>query len=272
MSILDTIVAEKRRELGRLPARSVTAQAVRAALSRQQGPRPFVEVLRSGTHGAGVRLIAEIKKASPSAGVICPDFDPVARARAYATGGAACLSVLTDQPFFQGSLDHLRAVRRAVDLPLLRKDFILDERQVLESAEAGADAILLIVAILDQEQLTRLHCLATDAGLAALVEVHDDGELDRAMALGAGLIGVNNRNLKTFSVDIGTTESVAARLRAAGRLEGPASVLLVAESGIHTRADVERVQAAGARAILVGESLMRSGDNPPAKIRALLGC
>lgn len=272
MTILDTIVAEKRREVERLPEQSVTAAAVRAALARRQGPRPFLPALRSGSPRGAVRLIAEIKKASPSAGVICPDFDPVAQARAYEIGGAACLSVLTDQRFFQGSLDDLRAVRGAVKLPLLRKDFIIDERQILEAAEAGADAILLIVAILDQAELTRFHRLATGAGMAVLVEVHDHAELDRALALGADLIGVNNRNLKTFDVDLGTTECLATRLRAAGRLEGPTAVLLVAESGIHTRTDVQRVQAAGARAILVGESLMRSGDHQPAKISALLGC
>ena len=270
MTILDTIVEQKRREADQLPPQPVTVDMLRAALARLGGPRRFLDALRSGPAGS-VALIAEIKKASPSAGVIRPNFDPVALARSYEAGGAACLSVLTDEQFFQGSLDHLRAVRQAVNLPLLRKDFIIDERQILEAAEAGADAILLIVAILDPDRLQRFHDLATGAGLAALVEVHDAAELDRALDIGATLIGVNNRDLKTFRVDLGTTEALAARLQAAGKLTGQDPVLLVAESGIHTRADVQRLQQSGAGAILVGESLVRSGDNPPAKIRTLLG-
>ena len=157
-------------------------------------------------------LIAEVKKASPSAGVICKDFDPVRIAKEYEAAGASCLSVLTDEKFFQGSLDYLRQIRAAVKLPLLRKDFIIDERQILEAIEWGADAILLIVAILDDARLKRFHSLATEAGLAALVEVHDETELDRALAAGASLIGVNNRDLKTFKVDLATTERLAARL------------------------------------------------------------
>jgi indole-3-glycerol phosphate synthase len=199
--------------------------------------------------------------------VIRPDFDPVAIARAYAAAGASCLSVLTDEQFFQGSLDYLRAIREVVDLPLLRKDFVIDARQVLEAAEAGADAILLIVAILDDQLLGRLLGLVVDAGLTALVEVHDEAELDRAVAAGAELIGVNNRNLKTFNVDLATTERLAARL-AESLVDG--SRLLVAESGIHTRADVERLKACGAGAILVGESLMRQPD-PAQKARELIG-
>ena len=159
-----------------------------------------------------VALIAEVKKASPSAGVICPDFDPVRIAREYEAAGASCLSVLTDEKFFQGSLDYLKQIRAAVRLPLLRKDFIIDERQILEAIEWGADAVLLIVAILSEAQLKRFHALATGAGLAALVEVHDEAELDRALAAGAELIGVNNRNLKTFKVDLATTERLAAQL------------------------------------------------------------
>jgi indole-3-glycerol phosphate synthase len=270
MTILDTIVEQKRREVRQLPRRTVAIHLIRAALDRGGGPRPFLDALRSGPAGS-VTLIAEIKKASPSAGIIRPNFDPVALARAYEAGGATCLSVLTDEQFFQGSLEHLRAIRQAVNLPLLRKDFIIDERQIIEAAEAGADAILLIVAILDPDRLQRFHDLATGAGLAALVEVHDAAELDRALEIGATLIGVNNRDLKTFRVDLGTTEALAARLQAAGKLTGQDPVLLVAESGIHTRADVQRLQQSGARAILVGESLVRSGDNPPAKIRTLLG-
>jgi indole-3-glycerol phosphate synthase len=200
--------------------------------------------------------------------VICKDFDPVRIAREYEAAGASCLSVLTDGKFFQGSLDDLRRIRAAVKLPLLRKDFIIDERQILEAIEWGADAILLIVAILDDFRLRRFHALATEAGLAVMVEVHDPAELDRALAAEATLVGVNNRDLKSFKVDLATTERLAARLvegrgsRAEGRGAdgGQRSILLVAESGIHTRGDVERLARCGAGAILVGESLMKGGD------------
>src|SRR4051794_16635832 len=217
--------------------------------------RDFVAALKNPKRGT-VALIAEVKKASPSAGVICADFDPVRIAKEYEAAGASCLSVLTDEKFFQGSLAYLKEIRSAVKLPLLRKDFIIDERQILEAVECGADAILLIVAILSDGDLERFHQLATDAGLAALVEVHDEEELERALRIGARLIGVNNRNLKTFTVDVGTTEKLAGKAFASHSSD---EVLLVAESGIHSRADVERVSRAGAAAILVGESLMR-GD------------
>jgi indole-3-glycerol phosphate synthase len=215
-----------------------------------------------------ISLIAEVKKASPSAGIICHDFDPVRIAKEYEAAGASCLSVLTDEKFFQGSLDYLRQIRAAVKLPLLRKDFIIDERQILEAIEWGADAILLIVAILDDTRLRKFHSLAREAGLSVLVEVHDEAELERALAIGAELIGVNNRDLKTFKVDLGTTERLAAKL-----FSSPAtrhSSLLVAESGIHTRADVERLVKCGAKAILVGESLMKGGTIQ-AKVRELIG-
>lgn len=264
-NILDTIVAQKRREIETLPRQRITPELLQAAASARGGVRNFFERLRLA-HPAPA-LIAEIKKASPSAGVICPNFDPVRIAAEYERSGAACLSVLTDERFFQGSLRYLKQVRSAVALPLLRKDFIIDERQILEAIEWGADAILLIVAILNDEQLSRLLELAQAAGLAALVEVHDEAELNRALRAGARLLGVNNRNLKTFQVDLGTTERLAAKIRAA---QPPHHCLLVAESGIHTRADVERLSRAGAEAILVGESLMRDG-NVAAKIRELLG-
>jgi indole-3-glycerol phosphate synthase len=260
-NILDTIVEHKQREVALLPARSLAAGDLRDAMLERGERRDFLAALRRPRRGT-VGLIAEVKKASPSAGVICPDFDPVRIARDYEAAGASCLSVLTDEPFFQGRLEYLRDIRAAVKLPLLRKDFIIDERQILEAIEWGADAILLIVAILDDERLRRFHALAVEAGLAALVEVHDAAELERALALGAPLIGVNNRDLKTFTVDLGTTERLAMKL--AGR------ALLVAESGIHTRADVERLQRCGARAILVGESLMRGGTIA-AKVGELLG-
>ena len=261
MSILDDIVMHKRGELDALPLGAVDAVTLRAR-READGARDFLGALRDPRVG-DIALIAEVKKASPSAGVIRDDFDAVAIARAYEAAGASCLSVLTDEHFFQGSLDYLKGIRAAVDLPLLRKDFIIDERQIVEAVEWGADAVLLIAAILDDDQLARLHALATDAGLAALVEVHDAAELRRVQAIAAPLIGVNNRDLKTFTVDLATTESLAAGL-------DTDTTLLVAESGIRTRTDVERLRDCGARAVLVGESLMRE-EEPRAKARELLG-
>ena len=278
MNILDKIVEQKKHEVAQLPARTIAAGDLRDAMLGRDEQRDFLAALRQPRMG-DVALIAEVKKASPSAGEICKDFDPVRIAKAYEAAGASCLSVLTDEKFFQGSLDYLRQIRKAVKLPLLRKDFIIDERQILEAIEWGADAILLIVAILDGARLKQFHALAAEAGLAALVEVHDEAELDRALAIGANLIGVNNRNLKTFQVDLATTERLAARLvesrwpgsesqLASARTQS--STLLIAESGIHTRADVERLAKCGARGILVGESLIRSG-NLQAKACELMG-
>lgn len=266
-NILNTIVEQKRREIASLPERLIAAGDLRDALLGRDERRDFMAALRQPRCG-DIALIAEVKKASPSAGVICPDFDPVRIAKEYEAAGATCLSVLTDEKFFQGSLDYLRQIRQAVKLPLLRKDFIIDERQILEAIEWGADAILLIVAILDDTRLARFHLLAVEAGLAALVEVHDEAELDRALAAGATLLGVNNRDLRTFTVDLATTERLAARLApTTGQRQTP---LLVAESGIHTRADVERLARAGAQAVLVGESLLRGGD-VAAKVHELIG-
>jgi indole-3-glycerol phosphate synthase len=262
-NILDTIVEEKKREIARLPARVLAAGDLRDAMLEQGERRDFLAALRKPKSGS-VALIAEVKKASPSAGVICPDFDPVRIAKEYEAGGASCLSVLTDEKFFQGSLDYLRQIRAAVKLPLLRKDFIIDERQILEAIEWGADAILLIVAILDDARLRRFHSLALEAGLAALVEVHDEAEMDRALAVDAKLIGVNNRDLKTFKVDLAITERLAMKLK------GARPALLVAESGIHTHSDVDRLARCGAQAILVGESLVKHGDIQT-KIKELLG-
>jgi indole-3-glycerol phosphate synthase len=285
-NILDTIVEEKKREVARLPERLIAAGDLRDAMLEHGERRDFMAALRTPSrntqHATRVALIAEVKKASPSAGIICKDFDPVRIAKEYEAAGANCLSVLTDERFFQGSLDYLRQIRAAVKLPLLRKDFIIDERQILEAIEWGADAILLIVAILDDERLKRFHALAKSAGLAVLVEVHDETELERAMAMGADLIGVNNRDLKTFKVDLGTTERLAAILnrrtgvspvshvkKENGDRQDACPALLVAESGIHTRADVERLAKCGAKAILVGESLMKGGDIGT-KVRQLL--
>ncbi len=280
MNLLDTIVEQKKLEVARLPNRVLAAGDLRDAMLEHGERRDFLTALRKPIRG-DIALIAEVKKASPSAGVICQDFEPVRIARAYEATGASCLSVLTDEQFFQGSLDYLRQIRAAVKLPLLRKDFIIDERQILEAVEWGADAILLIVAILSDEQLAKFHSLATEAGLAVLVEVHDEAELERALKISPALIGVNNRDLKTFKVDLATTERLAAKISGTGilpvcppnethRQDACATTLLVAESGIHMRADVERLKRCGANAILVGESLMRGGDIQ-SKIRELIG-
>jgi len=281
MNILDKIVEEKKREVARLAARLIAVGDLRDAMLEHGERRDFLATLRRPRHG-DIALIAEVKKASPSAGVICKDFDPVRIAREYEAAGASCLSVLTDEKFFQGSLNYLRQIRAVVKIPLLRKDFIIDERQILEAIEWGADAILLIVAILSDAKLAKFHALATEAGLAVLVEVHDEEELERALKISPALIGVNNRNLKNFKVDLATTEKLAAkmedgRLRMDKRPKNQSSILhrsssplLVAESGIHTRADVERLKKCGASAILVGESLMKGGD-VGAKVRELIG-
>ena len=265
MNILQKIVEQKKIEVARLPQRPISGSDLLRALKRRGDRRDFAAALSQSDRS--VRLIAEVKKASPSAGIICPDFDPVRIARDYEAAGASCLSVLTDEKFFQGSLDNLKRIRAAVALPLLRKDFIIDERQILEAIEFGADAILLIVAILSDQQLKLFHSLAREAGLAALVEVHDEAELDRALAIEARLIGINNRDLNTFKVDLATTERLAAKLRSTARMS---ETLLVSESGIHSRNDVERLARSGAGAILVGESLMRDG-NVRTKIDELLG-
>ncbi|MEO8425690.1 MAG: indole-3-glycerol phosphate synthase TrpC [Verrucomicrobiota bacterium] len=265
MNILDTIVEQKKLEVARLPQRVIGAADLRSALQTRGERRDFLAALRKPRSGS-MALIAEVKKASPSAGVICSDFDPVRIAQEYEAAGASCLSVLTDERFFQGSLAYLSQIRHAVGLPLLRKDFIIDERQILEAIEWGADAVLLIVSILSEAELTKFHALTTEAGLAALVEVHDESELDRALAAGAQIVGVNNRDLKTFKVDLATTEHLAEKLRLSAHAQGK---VLVAESGIHTRADVERLARCGAHAILVGESLMKHG-NISAKVTQLL--
>jgi indole-3-glycerol phosphate synthase len=284
MNILDKIVEQKKREVANLPARLIAAGDLRDVMLERGERRDFLAALRKPRHG-DIALIAEVKKASPSAGVICRDFDPVRIAKEYEAAGASCLSVLTDEKFFQGSLDYLRQIRAAVKLPLLRKDFIIDERQILEAIEWGADAILLIVAILTDAQLQKFHSLAAEGGLAVLVEVHDETEFERAMNIGAELIGVNNRDLTTFKVDLATTERLAAHLvesresrvesqnrvskKKPSTLDSRPSTILVAESGIHTRVDVERLAKCGAKAILVGESLVKHGDIR-GKVRELL--
>ena len=262
MTILDEIVAHKRVEMDGLPKAEITVDSLRAKIESRGEVRGFMAALTDPRAG-DIGLIAEVKKASPSAGVIRPDFDAVQIAKEYERAGASCLSVLTDEKYFQGLPEYLKAIREAVDIPLLRKDFIIDARQIAEAVEWGADAVLLIAAILDDTQLMDFYSLAASAGLSVLVEVHDSEELMRAKVINAPLIGVNNRDLKTFSVDLGTTEALAAEL-------DTEKTLLVAESGIRSRKDVERLKGCGARAILVGESLMRE-DDITAKLKELGG-
>ena len=264
MNILEKIVEQKKAEIAALPKRPAHAENLRWAVKAHGQRRDFASQLRYPRHGK-LALIAEVKKASPSAGVIRADFDPVAIAREYEAAGASCISVLTDEKFFQGSLEYLEAIRQAVRLPLLRKDFIIDPSQILQSIEWGADAILLIVSILSDAELHLFLAMATEAGLDALVEVHDEAELDRALNAGAVLIGINNRDLRTFKVDLGTSE----RLIAHARERHSKGKIFVAESGIHTAGDVDRLARAGAQAVLVGESLMRE-TSAAGKIQELL--
>jgi indole-3-glycerol phosphate synthase len=257
-TILERIIAYKWQELaaarGQLPEAELELRAAQAPPARD-----FRAALE---RGPGVQVIAEVKKASPSAGVLRADFDPAAIARVYERHGAACVSVLTDGPSFQGHLRHLEAVRAAVALPVLRKDFIVDRYQLLEARAAGADAALLIAEVLEGEALPRLLRQALELGLEALVELYDRANLPRVLDSGARLIGVNNRDLRTFRTSLEHTFEVAAGL--------PGDVCLVSESGIRSRADVERLQAAGVRAVLVGETLMRAPD-VGAKLAELLG-
>ena len=249
MTILDEILARKRTEVELAKSRLAAAELARRANSHAASPRGF---RRSLAEGAAPRIIAEIKRRSPSRGEIRSPFDVAACARAYFEGGAAALSVLTDEHYFGGSLEYLGVARAAAPLPILRKDFVVDPYQVDEARVAGADAVLLIVAALDDATLRGLGRRAAELGLDALVEVHDESELDRALEAGARLIGVHNSDLRSFSVDLSVTERLARRV--------PADVLLVAESGIFEGAQIRRLEAAGARAFLVGESLMRESD------------
>ncbi|MBU1378006.1 MAG: indole-3-glycerol phosphate synthase TrpC [Alphaproteobacteria bacterium] len=255
--ILDKIAAYKREDVA---ARKIARPSV--AIENVSAPRGFRAALERA-HGPGrLALIAEIKKASPSKGLIREDFDPPTLARAYEAGGAACLSVLTDAPSFQGADSFLTAARDAVALPCIRKDFLVDPWQVAESRALGADAILVILAMVDDALAADLMSEARRFGMDALVEVHDEAEMARAGTLGADLVGVNNRDLRTFTVDLAITERLAAL--------APKAALLVTESGLFTAADAARLERSGARAMLVGESLMRQAD-VTAATRTLLG-
>lgn len=262
-TILDKIVATKRQEIASRQAAHAEAELL-ALMADAPPPRDFRAALAANpvSSGGAIKLIAEVKKASPSAGLIRQDFEPVALARTYEAHGASCISVLTDEQYFQGHLDYLTAVRGAVDIPVLRKDFILSEYQLLEARAAGADAVLLIAECLTAEELATLHLAANELGLTALVELYEPANLEAVLAAGATLIGVNNRNLHTFEVDLDHTLAI--------RQQVPAGKLLVGESGIRTRQDVQKLQEAGVDAILVGESLMRQHDIGAA-VDALLG-
>jgi indole-3-glycerol phosphate synthase len=260
-NILDQIVAVKWQEVAAARAR-VGESALREMAVTQGAPRGFAAALRSKVAAGQPAVIAEIKKASPSKGVIRQHFVPAEIAASYARHGAACLSVLTDERFFQGHADYLRQARAASALPALRKDFMVDSYQVLEARAMGADCILLIAACLSDVQMAELEACALELGMDVLVEVHDGDELDRALRLKTPLLGINNRNLKTFAVTLDTTLGLLPRV--------PADRLLVTESGIGSRADVQRMRAAHVQAFLVGETFMRA-DDPGAALAAVFG-
>jgi indole-3-glycerol phosphate synthase len=255
--ILDDIVRAKREEIAehrrKRPLEALTDDALYRAPRRGFG---------AALAAPGRAIIAEVKKASPSRGVIRADFDPVKIARAYAGAGARAISVLTDAPFFQGSLAYLEAIRHVVEVPLLRKDFVIDPYQIHEARAFGADAVLLICALLEGERLGELHQLARSIGLDALVEVHSRAELERASQCGTRLVGINNRDLRTFVTRLEVAETLAPLV--------PSTAIVVAESGFKTVADLERLEVAGVRAFLIGETLMAAAD-PEAALRGLLG-
>jgi indole-3-glycerol phosphate synthase len=259
-SVLDEICAARREAVARRK-QQLPLEVLRERIPSTP-PRGFERALRATVARGGLGLIAELKKASPSRGLIRPVFEPASLAMAYAAGGATCLSVLTEERYFQGADRYLAEARAVVTLPCLRKDFMLEPYQLYEARAIGADCILLIMAALDDETAAAMLAVATDLGMDALVEVHDEPELERALKLDARLIGINNRNLKTLAVDLATTERLAPLV--------PTDRLLIAESGLHTHDDLERLAAAGARCFLVGESLMRQ-DDVMAATAALLG-
>lgn len=257
---LDRIVATKKKEV-ELLKREVGLARLEKEAAAAPPPRKFADALRNRKR-TSVGLIAEVKKASPSKGLIRPDFHPAEIARAYDRAGADCLSVLTDREYFQGGNEVLRAVRQTVDLPILRKDFVIDESQVYEARAIGADAVLLIAAILSPDRLAALHAEAAALGMDVLVEVHDPAELEAVLELDATLIGVNNRNLHTFVTDLAVTEALLGRI--------PDHVVKVSESGISVPEDIARVTKAGADAVLIGEHFMRQASIEGA-VNGLLG-
>ena len=256
--ILDTIIAHKQKEL-QIEEEQVPLTKLKSKLANLPPTKDFrAAIAQSGN----INLIAEVKKKSPSKGIIREDFDPIQIAETYAKNGAAAISVLTDVRFFDGRLDYLSSIRQVVDVPLLRKDFTIDPYHIYQARVAGADAILLIVAALTKDQLREFMDIAASLSLASLVEVHTDTELEIALDVGAEIIGINNRDLRTFHTDLATTFSLREFL--------PTGKVVVSESGIYTRADVESLREAGVNAILVGESLMRSSDIGE-QVRKLIG-
>lgn len=259
--VLGRIVADKIEEVRAARSRRGPDE-VAAAARAETPPRDFAGAIRSRVAAGRAAVIAEIKKASPSKGVLREDFDPPAIARSYEAAGAACLSVLTDAKYFQGAVGHLARARAVTTLPALRKEFIVDDYQIAESRALGADAILLIAAVLDNAQLAAFEAQARELGMAVLVEVHDAGELDRALRLATPLVGINNRNLRTFAVSLATTLDLLPRV--------PSDRIVVAESGIATQHDVAALHAAGVHAFLVGEAFMRVPD-PGSALEGLFG-
>lgn len=258
MTILDEIYRYKLLEVAENKKR-ISAEALKKDIQKGQNVIPFGRALKSGT---GISIIAEVKKASPSLGIIKNDFDPIGIARLYEAGGAAAISVLTDEKFFQGRLSYLTDVKKSVDLPVLRKDFIIDTYQIYEARSAGADALLLIAAILSNEEIQCFLELARELGMDCLVEVHSETELQKVLQTNAMIIGINNRDLATFKTDLGTTLRLRSMI--------PDGKIVVSESGIRSREDVRRLAGIGVHAILVGEILMKSNDIPT-KLHELLG-
>ena len=260
--ILKKIVAHKQEEVAAAKAASPASELKMRISDMEDVPRGFERHLREASASGWTAIIAEVKKGSPSKGVIRDDFDPLEIASVYQDNGATCLSVLTDEHFFLGHLRYLALIRETVALPLLRKDFICDPYQIYEARAAGADAVLLIAAMLELNQLRDFHLVAKDINLDVLLEVHNEAEMEKALKTGCTLIGVNNRNLRTFEMDLGTTARLARMM--------PPEILLVTESGINNRDDINRLAADGAQAYLIGEAMMREADIGQ-KLRELLG-